>query len=76
MTCVLSSHTSGVVATVHLWFGASACEPLKPLRDKIASAQLGQFTVKSQLDTFPPVLLSTATATTSAGENHFISQPD
>ncbi|XP_067030323.1 fibroblast growth factor receptor 3-like [Acropora muricata] len=62
-----SSHTSGVVATVHLWFGASACEPLQPLRDKLASAQLGQFTVKSQLDTFPPVLLSTATATTSAG---------
>ncbi|XP_015747778.1 PREDICTED: uncharacterized protein LOC107327537 [Acropora digitifera] len=61
-----SSHTGGVVATVHLWFGASACEPLKPLRDKLASAQLGQFTVKSQLDTFPPVLLSTATATTSA----------
>lgn len=61
-----------VVATVHLWFGASACEPLEPLRDKIASAQLGQFTVNSQLDTFPPVLLPTTTATTTtAGKNPF-----
>ena len=76
MTRVLSSHTGGVVATIHLWFGASACEPLKPLRDKIASTQLGQFTVKRQLDAFPHVLLSTATATTSAGENDFFSQPD
>ena len=40
-------------------FGRSACEPLKPLRDEIASTKLGQFTVNRQLYVFPPVVIST-----------------
>ena len=40
-------------------FGRSACEPLKPLRNEVASTKLGQFTVSRQLYVFPPVVILT-----------------
>jgi len=55
-----------VVATVEMLFGRSACEPLKPLQDELASAKLGQYTVDRQLYVLPPVITPTTTSLNSS----------
>ncbi|XP_068685574.1 tyrosine kinase receptor Cad96Ca-like [Montipora foliosa] len=52
-----------VIVTVRMLFGTPACDPLNPLRDEIASARLGQFTVDPQLYIYPPVLIPTTRPT-------------
>ena len=59
-----------MIVTVRMLFGTPACDPLNPLRDEIAGARLGQFTVDPQLDIYPPVLIPTTrpTARTNSGK--------
>jgi len=60
------SSPGSVVATVEMLFGRSACEPLKPLQDELASAKLGQYTVDRQLYVLPPVITPTTTSLNSS----------